>query len=219
MLTTLDANLKVVALAPTRVVQAGQVWVVPSPLTKRISYVGQGIRVDELATDGQTSLQSYLLHDFSVTPLSGAIASSPPELLTALPLDEWTSYGNFLVNASWQAGAEYIKRQGLRLGDVVFAQDCANKYPAPPATTTTLPLACATGATLGNSFFPISLLSSNNHPTETDFLSNGRIIDWQGIPMWVASRPLPQEQSATENYRVFFELDGSIYSNRPVVTH
>jgi len=210
-LTTLDANLKVVALSPTRVVQAGQVWVVPTPVTQRISYAGTGIRVDELAPDGQTSLQSYLLYDFSITPLAGAIANSPAELLAALPVSEWTSYGNFLVNASWQAGAEYIKRRGLRLADVVFAQDCANQYPAPPASTTTLPLACAMDATLGDSFFPISLLSSNDHPTETDFLSNGRIINWQGIPIWVAWRPLAREQSATENHRVFFELGGNIY--------
>ena len=209
--TNLDGNLTLPSLSLTWVVQAGQVWLVPSPEMQRISYVGDRVRVDVLAQGGETILESYELYDFSVTALSGAIAKSPPELLAALPLDEWISYGNFLANATWQPGAEYIKRQVRRVGDIVFAENCANHDPIPSDPTTNLPVSCATAVSLTRGFFPISMLSTKDHPTETDFLSDGTIINWQGITMWVARRPLPREQSVTENYRVFFEWGGNIY--------
>lgn len=214
VLSSLDGDLSVTTPTPTRVLQAGRIWVVPSPAMQRISYVGDRIQLNVLAQDGETTLHSYELYNFSVVPLSGAMGNASPELLAALPVEQWISFSNFSSDAIWQPGAEYIKRQGRRLGDVVFAEDCAKQYPAPPPTTTTLPRTCASGATLAAGVFPISLLSSKDHPTETDFFSDGKIISWQGTVMWVGRRPLPRASNSVESYRVFFELDGNIYMGR-----
>lgn len=207
VLTTLDSMLAVPASAPTRIIQAGQVWLLPATAQRKITYLGSEIHVDYLATDGQTALTASQFSNYSAATLSGLMDNSPEELLASFPINDWINFNNFSANAQWQSGAGYIKKQGSRVGDSVIASDCTN-VSSPVYTTGTALTPCQSGTTLDN-FFPISLVT--NFPYETDFIGDGAIGTVQGLRMWVANAPMPLASSAVQAYRVFYEMSGNVY--------
>ncbi|MCK9688297.1 S53 family peptidase [Scleromatobacter humisilvae] len=208
--TTLDTALDTRTFAPTRYLSAGAVVVAPLDAIRRVSYVGDGVRVDYLASDGATVLTSAQFSQFAVVPLSGAVGGSPEELLASVPIEDWIAFNNFAANATWQAGSAYVRQHGVRVGDVVIAQDCPNDT-TPTTTTGNQPTPCATGATL-EQVFPATLPLQTLKPYEHDLLADGRIAQVAGVRMWVANAPLPLEQSITPAYRVYYELNGNVYA-------
>ncbi len=206
--SSLSSSIVIPSAVPalTRVLIGGQVLLAPATASQLITYSGTGIRRDRYAEDGVTIVDSALFFNYSSIPLSGSITASPMELLAAFPLENWVNLDVFTAGASWQTGAAYIKSSGQRIGDTVFVADCTGN-------TTTADIApCATGTTLDN-FFPHTFQGTNSlHPVETDFVGDGNINTIQGVTMWVSAAPLPLERSSTSVYRVFYELNGNVYS-------
>ena len=208
VLTSLSSSLTIPSSAPTltRVLVAGQVLLAPATANQSMSFSGTGIRRDRYAQDGVTLVDSALFSNYSSTPLSGNMADSPGELLAWLPIGNWLNTNTFTAGINWLPGSAYLKSQGRRIGDTVFASDCVG------STTTAEVNPCAVGMTL-DSFFPYVFASqSNDHPIEADFAADGAISTIQGVRMWVATAPLPQELENTPLYRVFYELNGNIYT-------
>ncbi len=100
-----------------------------------------------------------------------------------------------------------MKKYGHRVGDTIFTIDCANSTTV-SSDSATAPNACQAGTL--DTFFPITL-GIGDHPTETDFSTDGVISTVQGLRMWVATAPLTEESAPTQEYRVFFEFEGSVY--------
>jgi subtilase family serine protease len=50
------------------------------------------------------------------------------------------------------------------------------------------------------------------HPSELDLFSDGAISTVQGVRMWVANAPRPLTATTSQRYRVFYELNGQIYT-------
>ena len=207
--TSLDPDLQGRVPNPTRYVSFGSIVVAPTNTLRRVSYVGTGVRMDYLASDGFTVLTSAQFSQYSSVALSGTMGDSPEELLANVPIQDWVGYHNFAATATWQSGAAYIKQHGMRVGDVVIAEDCPNDT-TPVTTTGNLPSPCATGATL-EQIFPATLPLQTLHPYEHEQLADGHIAQVAGVRMWVANAPLPPDQDATTAYRVYFELNGNVY--------
>jgi hypothetical protein len=188
---------------PTRVLRGGQVLVAPANASQLISYSGTGIRRDRYAQDGVTVIASALFFNYTSSPLSGSMTDSPAELLAAVPFENWVILNVFTGGMSWQPGSAYIKSSGQRIGDTVYVADCTG------STTTADINSCTSGTTLDN-FFPYTFV--NTYPVETDFAGDGSISTIQGVTMWVSASPLPLQVSSTLQYRVFYELNGNVYT-------
>jgi len=207
--TSLDNLLAPQSASNGRILLNGQIWLLSSLGQRRISYSGNHVQVDYLASDGSTALTSAQFYNYISVPLNGLMNNAPEELLASVPIDDWIKFNNFSANAKWQAGAAYTRKQGYRVGDYITALDCAN-VASPTYTSGTSLTPCQTNATLDN-FFPISQVDSAGHPNETDFLSGGTISTVQGVRMWVASSPLPLAQSPSQTFRVYYEMNGNVY--------
>ncbi len=208
--TSLDPDLASKATSPSRYLSGGVVWVAPVNTVRRISYVGDAVRVDYMATDGLTVLTSAQFSQYAVVTLSGPMDNSPEELLANVPIQDWVGFNNFSAAASWQAGSAYIRQQGKRVGDVVIVNDCPNDT-TPVTTTGSQPSPCATGSTL-EQMFPVTLPYQSMHPTEHEQLADGTISQVAGVRMWVANATLPLEYSGTPVHRVYYELNGNVYT-------
>ena len=207
---SLDSALAGRIVNPSRYVSGGAVLVAPVNAVRRVSYVGDAVRVDYLASDNATVLTSAQFSQYAVVPLAGPMGNSPEELLAAVPIQDWIGFNNFSATASWQAGAAYIRQQGVRVGDVVIAEDCPNDT-TPVTTTGSQPSPCASGLTLEQSF-PATLPLQTLHPDESYQLADGTISQVAGVRMWVANAPLPLADSSTSVYRVYYELNGNVYT-------
>ena len=208
--TSLDSALAGRIVNPTRYVSGGAVLAAPVNAVRRVSYVGDAVRVDYLASDNATVLTSAQFSQYAVVPLAGPMGNSPEELLAGVPIQDWIGFNNFSATASWQAGSAYIRQQGVRVGDVVIAEDCPNDT-TPVTTTGSQPSPCATGLTL-EQMFPATLPLQTLHPDESYQLADGTISQVAGVRMWVANSPLPLVESGTQAYRVYYELNGNAYT-------
>ena len=208
--TSLDSALAGRIVNPSRYVSGGAVLVAPVNAVRRVSYVGDAVRVDYLASDNATVLTSAQFSQYAVVPLTGAMGNSPEELLADVPIQDWIGFNNFAATATWQAGSAYVTQHGVRVGDVVIAQDCPNDT-TPTTTTGSQPAPCATGQTL-EQIFPATLPLQTLHPDESYQLADGTISQVAGVRMWVANSPLPPVESGTQAYRVYYELNGNAYT-------
>ena len=207
---SLDANLSVPGIGPTRVLQNGQIMILAAQAPRRVTYVNNAIHVDYLASDGVTALTSSVFTNYAITSLTGMMDNAPEALQAAVPVSTWINANNFSANAQWQAGAAFIEKQGYRASDTIIVSDCNNVANA-AATSGTAPTPCATGTTL-DKFFPNSLVGGYPYyPYETDFATDGTITTVQGLTMWTANAPLPLNQSTVQAYRVYFEMNGNVY--------
>jgi sugar lactone lactonase YvrE len=207
-LATLDSALAIPSTSPTRYLHGGQIFVRSATAQRRISYVGNNINDDVFADDAQTVVQTSQFYDFSEVSLSGIIGNAPEELNAVISIADWIGFNNFSANAKWQPGALYNKRHGFLVGDTYSVGDCTNVYPH-QSTTGASPTPCQYGDTLDN-FFPVTLVTSPDKPNEIDLATDGSITTVQGLRMWVANFPLPSDVSATQSYRVFFEMNGNV---------
>ncbi len=208
--TSLDPALAGRTAAPMRYLSGGSVWIVPVNAVRRVSYVGDAVRVDYLASDGSTVLASEQWSQYAVVPLSGPMGNSPEELLANVPLQDWVGANNFSATASWQSGSAYIKQKGVRVGDLVIVQDCPNDT-TPVVTAGSQPSPCASGSTLEQAL-PMTLPGQSLHPAEFEQLADGTISRVAGVRMWVANATLPPAESGTPLRRVYYELNGNVYA-------
>lgn len=181
----------------------GSVVAASVPEKPVVSYVGQNILENYLATDGQTITHSLLGTSYTFVPLSGLIASSPAELLDNSNLGLLTNLvnGQSLYNplALWQVGSGYLKSVRQVSGDTVAVGDCNS-----PVTTGTNLTPCSTTISTLEAFFPVTILTDN----KSYQLSDGQIVTLAGVRAWVANTPT---SDATTSYRVFYQSNGAIY--------
>jgi hypothetical protein len=181
----------------------GSVMAVPVPERPLVSYVGQNILENYLATDGKTIVHSLLGTSYTFVPLSGLIANSPPELLDNSNLGLVTNVvnGQSLYNplAVWQVGSGYLKVVRQISGDTLAVGDCN-----PPATTGTSLTPCSTAVSTLEAFFPVTILADD----KSYQFSDGQIVTIAGARAWVANTPT---SDATTSYRVFYQSNNAIY--------
>lgn len=184
----------------------GGILVVPThDQTLRASYVGSKVRVDSLAADGTTVAYSQLRSNYTLVPLSGAVN-------TATPLEMARFFNSFFSNAAilkagvnYPAGAAYLKFDSVFLGDRYAAFDCA-------ATTTDANLTpCLTGTTLASAL--AAGIASTSDGT-TYHTADGAFVTAEGLSMWIATapRPLSATLSSATQYRIYYALNGNVYT-------
>lgn len=206
---SLDSALALPTLPATRYLVNGKILARSASDNRLITYANGEVQISNYANDGATVVETEQLSSFTETSLSGNMASTPQALQSVLPISAWVTADNFSSNAAWQSGAAYSTRHTTLLADTYYVVDCPAQIPF-VVTTGNSPTPCASGAALAD-IFPISLLAGSLLPYETDTAAGGSIVTVQGLTMWVANQPLPSEQSSTQSYRTYFELNGNVY--------
>lgn len=201
----LTTTLAMQSLAPTRVLKNGSILVAPSGQGKQtVSYVGSDVQIDTLASDATTVAFSQIRTDYSVIALSGTLAGST---------DDFAHYHNsFFSNAgvltpgaTYSSGAAYVKYTAINHGDRYTAFDCG-------ATTTDSNIsACVTSTTLDAA---LTAGIHSNSDGVTYHLGDGATSGVDGVSVWVATnpRPISATLSTTVQYRVYFQLNGNVYT-------
>lgn len=164
------------------------------------SYQGTSIKVDNLATDGVTVVDSELRSNLSVVSLSGTVAAAPTDLT------QWFNvlyYNSSLLSASavWGAGSEYLKYTSTEVADTYTIEDSTG------STTGNSPTPFATGTTIATLMAAGGIASSEDGTTYT--LTNGSVAAVNGVTTYVASVVIPD--LTTPTYRTYYELYGNVY--------
>ncbi|NIF43690.1 hypothetical protein F3J14_22965 [Burkholderia sp. Tr-862] len=198
-LSSVSSSLPAPTLASQRYLVNGAVV---TSTQEQVSYSGANVQITDLAADGHTPAMTLLGTNYTVVPLSGAIASSPSELFTdsALGIITNTINGASLYNkqASWQSGAAYMKVTRQTVGDTVVTGDCVAPQTTGPNVTP-----CSTSVSTLEAFFPYTSSTDN----KTYNLSDGQIVTLAGVRAWVANTTLG---TPTTEYRVFYQNNGQI---------
>ncbi|HVE06421.1 MAG TPA: hypothetical protein VNE00_04130 [Paraburkholderia sp.] len=194
---SIASTLALRAGSPARFVVGGKI-LVESGALGNISYQGSGVRVDELAVDGVTVVDSQLRSNYSVVGLSGTVASAPVEFAQFFN----SLYFNptlLKASATWSAGAAYVKYTATQIGDAYTVMDFAGtttgNAPAPVATGTTIAALMAAGGIAADG--------------TTYTLGNGSESNIGGVNTYVATNPVPN--LTTTVFRTFYELNGNVY--------
>jgi hypothetical protein len=166
-----------------------------------VNYQGTGIKVNSLAVDGVTVVDSQLRSNLSVVPLSGAVAAAPSDLA------QWFNalyYNPSLLSASavWGAGAEYLKYTSTELADTYTVEDFTG------TTTGNTPTPVVTGTTIATLMAAGGIASSEDGTTYT--LINGSVVSVGGVTTYVASVVRPDLTMPA--YRTYYELYGNVYT-------
>lgn len=191
--------------APTRVLKNGKILVAPGTLeSSRVSYVGSDVKVESLAADATTEAFTEIRSDYSSNPLTGVVASAPAEFA------QW--YNSFFSNKlilkpgnTFLEGSAYLKYTATNLGDRYEVFDCvgttAGTNVAPCLSGTTLTAALTTG-----------MVSDSD--LKTYHLADGTVTTVSGVPVWVATAERPQWASLSSivQYRIYFQLNGNVYT-------
>ena len=198
-------TLAMPAGSPTRVLKNGVVLVVPGfQQSATVTYVGSGIQVDELAADDKTVGYSYMRSNYKTVALTGLLHSAPTELTN--PYNAvFANPGVLDTTTSWATGAAYDQFTETNLGDRYNVFDCTG------ATTGATPNACNTGTTLAAA---MAAGETSNSDVVTYHSADGTFSTVGGVPMWVANtaRPEAAVNASTVEYRVYFELNGNVYT-------
>lgn len=204
-LVNMTAGLPLVTPAPQRILKNGAILVVPSTgLTNRVSYVGADVQVESLAADKSTVAYTVVRSNYQTVPLAGALSTTPTDF--AQYFNSFSANPLILnATATYKANAAYVKFTQTNKGDRYNAGDCgavttdANVSPCP--TTQNLTGALTTGI-------------NSNSDGVTYKLADGAISTVSGVPIWVANAPRPQvaSMSSTVQYRIYFELNGKVYT-------
>lgn len=205
-LTSIANTLSIPAAAsnPTRYLVNGHILVDSKPLyITNISYQGTGVKADTLAVDGITTVTSQLRSNYSVVSLTGTVVSAPAELA------HWFSnlyYNPSLLSATatWGAGAAYEKFTATFIGDSYEVTD----FSSTTITTGDTPIPAATNTTIATRMNAGGFLVNSDNTTYT--MTNGTVSVINGVNTYVATNPRPNQ--TTTQYRIFFELNGNVYS-------
>jgi hypothetical protein len=198
-------TLGIPAASPTRVLKNGTVLLVPGYQNSfNVSYVGSGIQVDNLASDGKTVAYSQMRTNFSVVALSGLLHSAPTEFTN--PYNSvFANPGVLDTTTSWSAGSAYVRFTATSLGDRYYAFDCTG------STSGSSPNPCDSGTTLEAAMTAGEQSTSDGTTYHT---ADGTITTVDGVKVWVATQPRPTASvgTFTVEYRVYFELNGNVYT-------
>lgn len=196
--------LTLLPTSPTRVLKNGVVLLVPTLVNNKVSYVGADVRVDTMTTDGATVLYSEIRNNYETVALTGALSATPLDfqhfhnVMFSNPvlLDQTKLYA---------AGAAYLKFTQTNKGDRYNVFDCKAATPGADVSV------CQGGTTLKD--FMTAGITSNSDAT-TYHLEDGVVSTVNGVSMWVATKPRPVNStvSFTVQYRIYFELNGGIYT-------
>ena len=201
----LTSTLALRAEGPTRILKNGVVLVVPGAQNSSIaSYVGSDVRVDSLASDHVTVAFTQIRSDYSFTALTGAVTSSPADF--AHWFNSFFSNPAILNTAStYTSGAGYVKYTATNKGDRYNVFDCTT------ATTDANITPCVSATSLANA---LTVGLRSNSDATTYHLADGAVSTVGGIPVWVATAPRPQSAtlSTTVQNRIYFELNGNVYT-------
>lgn len=200
----LSKTLALPAEKPVSVLKGGVVRVVPGSGKASItSYTGSDVKVETLASDG-TVAYAEVRSDISFTALTGSLVSAPSEF------KEW--FHAFFANPGilsegfvYRTGSGYLKYTATNQGDRYEVFDCQG------ATTDANVTPCATSTTLSGAL-SAGLLSNSDGATY--HLADGSMQMVDGLKVWVAGTPRPQAATltSTAQYRVYFELNGNVYT-------
>jgi hypothetical protein len=166
-----------------------------------VSYQGTAIKVDALATDGVTVVDSELRSNLSIVPLSGAVAAAPVNLA------QWFNslyYNPSLLNtsSSWTTGSAYLQYTSTEVADTYTVVDFTG-----PVTSGNTPNPVASGTTIAALMTGGGIFSSLDDTTYT--LSNGSVSSINGVTTYVAAAVRPN--LTTPTFRAFYELNGNVY--------
>jgi hypothetical protein len=198
-------TLGIPAASPTRVLKNGVVLVVPgddNALT--VSYAGSGVRVDDLASDNTTVAYSQTRTSYSVGALTGLLHAAPSEF--ANPYNSIFSNAGVLdTTTTWGSGAAYLKYTATNVGDRYDVFDCTG------ATTGATPIPCNSATALAAAMTAGEASISDGVTYHT---ADGTTSTVGGVEIWVATQPRPQSavDASTVEYRIYFELNGNVYT-------
>jgi hypothetical protein len=211
---------------PEMVVKGGQVRLISeAPTVVQVSYVGAVIRIDRLAADGVTVASSETIDSMNVVPVSGTVASLGGEIGAWLNKHRLVSNAALLkAGATLGSGAAWVKSTRTRTGDTLFTADCTLDQ---TSTTAAGLVACRTGTTLSaittiNNYYDGTAGAAKTYTLSTDGIlceiaaqAAGTACPPFGVRYWVSSTTRAQNAnvpSATDTYRVFYELNGNVYT-------
>ncbi|SEL40271.1 hypothetical protein SAMN05216359_108185 [Roseateles sp. YR242] len=201
----ITSTLALVAPTPARVLKNGAILVAPATASSsKVSYVGNDIRVDSLAADNTTVVFSEIRSNYETVALTGAISTTPAD---------FAHFHNVIFSntailntaATYAAGSSYVKFTQTNAGDRYNAFDCTT------ATTGAAVTPCRTSTTLA------AVLTTGISSTSdgvTYHLTDGSVSTVGGVSVWVATAPRPVSAtlSSTVQYRIYFELNGNVYT-------
>lgn len=201
----LAATLALPDPEPTRVLKGGVILVVPGQRAASVArYVGSEVQVDTLAVDASTVAYSQRRSGFAVVQLDGLLAGTPTEMA------HWFNslFANPVLlrpNASYAAGASYLRFTAHNLGDRYNVFDCG-------AITT----GAAVSPCQSNTSLTDALTAGISSPSDgvTYRLADGTMRTVGGASVWVANttRPLSSTLTLTLQYRIYFALNGHVYT-------
>lgn len=201
----LTTSLALPARTPTWTLKNGAILTSPAVgFTTRVSYFGAGMQLDYLASDNSTVAYSVLRKDFTTGTLNGVIGTTPAEVMNYYYSLFFNP--NVLDSArSYMSGASYIRYTETGNGDRYKAFDCYG------TTTTGAPQPCQVNSTLA------AVMAAGISSTSDDrfyHTADGAISTIEGVPVWVATQPrgATSTQRSTTEYRIYFELGGSVYT-------
>ena len=168
-----------------------------------ISYAGDNVVSNLLASDGVTVMYSIVLSDFTAVAMTGNVIDSPLDVRAEGFIPFATGNSNYDLVKPWLAGATYYKRTTKSIGETLGVLDCSG------ITYDANVNACSTTATtVDNAFFPRTITGTTTQLQLTD----GTIKTIAGVRTWVANTANPTTTSyAPTTYRTYFELNGKIY--------
>ena len=201
----LSSTLALLTGTPTRILKNGAILVVPVNGSINVaSYTGSSVKIDSLADDGATVAFTQVRSDYSTVPLSGAVVAAPADL-AHWHNSFWSNTAILNPAVSFASGAAYVKYTAVNQGDRFTVFDCIG------ATTGANVTPCASSTTL-DAALTAGLLS--NSDGKTYHQADGTTSTVGGVPIFVATvaRPISATLSSTVQYRIYFELNGNVYT-------
>ena len=201
----ISSTLALLTGTPTRILKNGAILVVPvnGPINVA-SYTGSSVKIDALADDGTTVAFTQVRSDYSTVALSGAVVAAPADL-AHWHNSFWSNSAILNPAVSFAPGAAYVKYTAVNQGDRFTVFDCVG------ATTDANVTPCASSTTLGAAL-TAGLLSNSDGKTYHQADGTTSIVG--GVPIFVATvaRPISATLSSTVQYRIYFELNGNVYT-------
>ncbi len=201
----LTATLALPDPEPARVLKDGVIVLVPGQRAASVArYVGSEVQVDTLAVDASTVAYTQRRSGFALVELAGFVAGTPTEMAY------W--YNSLFANpallrsnASYAAGAAYLRFTAHNVGDRYSVFDCG-------ATTTTT----AVSPCLSNTSLTDALTAGIHSASDglTYRLVDGTMRTVGGVSIWVANttRPLSSTLTLTLQHRIYFALNGHVFT-------
>jgi hypothetical protein len=170
----------------------------------RVSYVGSDVRVESISDEDGTVAATEIRSNYETVALTGSLGATPADFAHF--------HSPFFSNPAildlarvYIAGASYVKFTSTNKGDRYNVFDCfaANSVEAMRP--------CATGQTM-NSLLINGFASASDATTYR--LEDGAVRTIDGVPIWVANNPRPVSATLTSTvqYRIYFELNGNVYT-------